>query len=119
METVRKLIFFRHYFHDFFESLPEKVKEKMDEVLFVVSVAERIPQKFFKHIEGTRGLYEIRVEWQSNIYRVFCCFDEGKIIVLFHGFQKKTQKTPLKEIEKAMRIMDEYFQSIKKKDNGR
>ena len=60
---------------------------------------------------GYDGLYEIRIECQSNIYRVFCCFDEGKLIVLFNGFQKKTQKTPMSEIEKAMRIKAAYFES--------
>lgn len=58
---------------------------------------------------GNDGLYEVRVEVGSNIYRIFCCFDEGKIVVLFNGFQKKTQKTPQKEIDKALQIKDEYF----------
>ena len=58
---------------------------------------------------GYEGLFEIRVEYQSIINRVFCCFDKGKLIVLFNGLQKKTQKTPKKEIEKAMKLKDEYF----------
>ncbi len=58
---------------------------------------------------GYDGLFAIRIEFESNIYRVFCCFDKGNIVVLFNGFQKKTQKTPPKEIEKAMQIMKEYF----------
>ena len=58
---------------------------------------------------GYDGLFAIRIEFESNIYRVFCCFDKGIIVVLFNGFQKKTQKTPPKEIEKAMQIMKEYF----------
>jgi phage-related protein len=90
-------------------SLTEKVKEKIDYVLFLISVTDRIPAKFFKHIEGTDGLYEIRVEYGGNIYRVFACFDQGHFVILFNGFQKKTQKTPPKEIEKAMRIKTEYF----------
>ncbi len=61
-------------------------------------------------MENTDGLYEIRVEYGSNIYRLFCCFDEGRIIVLFNAFQKKTQKTPQKEIEKALRLKREYFE---------
>ena len=61
-------------------------------------------------MEGTDGLYEVRVEYGSNIYRIFCCFDNGNIVVLFNGFQKKTQKTPLKEIEKALRLKREYFE---------
>ena len=109
MEKVRVLLFFRQYFYEFFDELSEKVKDKIDYVLYVISVSERIPTKFFKHIEGTDGLFEIRVEHESNIYRIFCCFDEGKIVVLFNGFQKKTQKTPQKEIDKAIKIMKLYF----------
>ena len=74
---------------------------------------ERVPKKFLDHIKGTDGLFEVRVEYQSNIYRIFCCFDEGRLVVLFNGFQKKTQKTPKKEIEKAERLLKEYFQSKK------
>lgn len=69
----------------------------------------RIPTKFLKSIEGVKDLYEIRVEVDSNIYRIFCCFDEGNLVVLFNAFQKKTQKRPPSEIEKAKRIKDEYF----------
>ncbi len=84
-------------------------------MLYLITVAEKIPVKFFKHIEGTNGLYEIRVEYASNIYRIFCCFDEGKLVVLFNGFQKKTQKTPKNEIEKALKIKETYFED---KENG-
>jgi len=109
MERQRQIIYFRDYFLDFFDQQTEKVKEKIDHVLFVVTVADRIPQKFFQHLEGTNGLYEIRVEFQGNIYRIFCCFDEGQVIVLFNGFQKKSQKTPSVELDKAVKIMNEYF----------
>jgi phage-related protein len=74
------------------------VQEKIDDVLYLVTHSDRIPDKFLKHIEGQKGLYEVRVEVGSNIYRIFCCFDKGKIVVLFNGFQKKTQKTPKGEI---------------------
>ena len=69
-----------------------------------------MPDKFLKHLTGTNGLYEIRIEYQSNIYRIFCCFDKGKLVVLFNGFQKKSQKTPKNELEKALYLMNEYFQ---------
>ena len=64
-------------------------------------------------MEGTDGLYEIRVELQSNIFRIFCCFDEGKLVVLFNGFQKKSQKTPQTEIDRALKIKTEYFKEKK------
>jgi len=118
MERHRQIIYFKDYFLDFFEQQTEKVKEKIDHVLFVVTVADRIPQKFFQHLEGTGGLYEIRVEFQGNIYRIFCCFDEGQVVVLFNGFQKKSQKTPSGELDKAVKIMNEYFdEKLKQKQN--
>jgi len=83
-----------------------------------VTVAERIPKKFFNQLTDYEGLYEIRIEFESNIYRIFCCYDEGNIVVLFNGFQKKTQKTPKEEIEKAMRIREEYFEFKKKESNN-
>ena len=113
MEKLRELHFYKNYFFDFFDSQPEKVKNKIDQVLYVISIAERIPKKFFDHISGTDGLYEIRVEFNSNIYRIFCCFDEGNIVVLFNGFQKKAQKTPSSEIERALKIKREYFNDNK------
>ncbi|MEJ5996446.1 type II toxin-antitoxin system RelE/ParE family toxin [Pedobacter sp. Du54] len=116
MEPVRKLIYYKDYFLDFFREQPDKVKEKIDQVLFLITVTERVPKKFFQHMSGTDGLYEVRIELKSNIYRIFCCFDEGKIVVLFNGFQKKTQKTPTKEIEKALRIKADY---LNEKRNGK
>ena len=118
MERHRQIIYFKDYFLDFFNLQTEKVKEKIDYILFVVTVADRIPQKFFQHLVGTNGLYEIRVEFQGNIYRIFCCFDEGKVVVLFNGFQKKSQKTPSGELDKAVKIMNEYFdEKLKRKQN--
>ena len=115
MESNREIIFYKDYFQQFFNPLDEKTKEKIDEVLFMISFLDKIPTKFFKSIEGIKGLYEIRIEYKSNIYRIFCCFDKGNLVVLFNGFQKKTQKTPSKELEKAEKLMIEYF---KNKDNG-
>lgn len=109
MEQVRELLFYRHYFEEFFVRQTEKVKEKIDYVLFLVTHTSRVPEKFLKHIEGQKGLYEIRVEAGNNIFRIFCCFDKGKIVVLFNGFQKKTAKTPKAEIELAVKLMNEYF----------
>jgi phage-related protein len=118
MERHRQIIYFKNYYFDFFDKQSEKVKNKIDYVLFLITVADRIPQKFFQHLEGTNGLYEIRVEYQGNIYRIFCCFDEGDLVVLFNGFQKKSQKTPSNELDKAVKIMKEYFdEQLKWKQN--
>ncbi|WP_421894992.1 type II toxin-antitoxin system RelE/ParE family toxin [Marinoscillum sp.] len=109
MERQRELVFFKDYFKVFFDPLENRVKNKIDQVLFMIRIAERIPSKFFKHLTGTEGLFEIRIDFKGNIYRIFCCFDEGNLVVLFNGFQKKSQKTPKKEIEKALKIKAEYF----------
>jgi len=77
----------------------------------LIKQVEKVPLKFLSPMTGYDGLFEIRIEYQSNIYRIFCCFDEGRLVVLFNGFQKKTQKTPKKEIEKAMRLKNEYFKN--------
>jgi len=114
MEKIRQIIYYKHYFEEFFDEQTEKVKGKIDEVLFLISVVERVPKKFLDHMTGTTGLYEIRIELGSNIFRIFCCFDEGRIIVLFNGFQKKTQKTPKSEIEKAEKLKAEYFKQKNK-----
>ena len=109
MEKIRQVIYFKNYFLDFFQSQSERVKDKIDSVLFLITIADRIPNKFFKHVEGTSELFEIRVEFEGNIFRVFCCFDQGKLVVLFNGFQKKSQKSPKTEITKALKIKKEYF----------
>jgi phage-related protein len=114
MDRKRELIYFKNYYLDFYNAQKEKVKDKIDYVLFLVTVADRIPKKFFDQITGYEGLFEIRIEFESNIFRIFCCFDEGNLVILFNGFQKKTQKTPKKEIERAERIKEEYFEYKKK-----
>lgn len=106
---TRQIIFHGEYFLDFYKSLDTKVKSKIQYVLELIKQVERVPVKFLAPMSGYEGLYEIRVEYQSNIYRIFCCFDEGRLVVLFNGFQKKSQKTPKEEIEKAMRLKNEYF----------
>ncbi|QBO58325.1 type II toxin-antitoxin system RelE/ParE family toxin [Chryseobacterium salivictor] len=105
---IREIITFGHYFDDFIKKLHPKVVEKIEYIFDIIETQERISEKFVKHIEN--GLFEIRIEYQSNIYRVFFCFDEGKLVVLFNGFQKKSQKTPKKEVEKALKIMAQYYE---------
>ena len=84
----------------------------------MITILERVPTKFFKSIEGIKGLFEVRVEYESNIYRIFCCFDKGNVVVLFNGFQKKSQKTPIKELYKAEKIMRDYFLEQKEIKDG-
>lgn len=111
----RKIIFHGEHFIDFYKGLNSDVKAKIQYVFELIKQVERVPVKFLSPMTGYDGLFEIRVEFQSNIYRIFCCFDEGRLVVLFNGFQKKTQKTPKKEIEKAMKLKKEYFELKNKK----
>lgn len=112
----RRIITFGRYFKDFMESLTAKEREKVDYGLVLLKTQNRLPTKFVKHIRD--GLYELRTEYNGNIYRVFFVFDEDKIVVLFNGFQKKTQKTPDNEIKKALRIKDDYYEYKRKYDSG-
>ena len=107
-KKARKVIFFKDYFESFFVKLDLKVKKKIIWTLDLIEEIQVIPETYLKHIKNTEGLYEIRVQVGNNIYRIFCFFDEGQLVVLMNGFQKKTQKTPKKEIEKALKIKHEY-----------
>ena len=111
---IRQVITYKDYFRDFMLEQEPKVRVKIAKVIELVEQLERIPAKNFRFIEGTDGLYEIRVQLGSNIFRVFCFFDEGRLVVLLSGFQKKTQKTPTKEIEKAERLKKEYYEEKRK-----
>lgn len=106
---VREVIFYGDYFWIFYQGLDKKTKLKVDWTINLLETVKQIPEKYFKHLKNTDGLYEIRVEFESNIYRIFSFFDESNLIVTLNGFQKKTNKTPKSEIEKAHKIKKEYF----------
>ena len=105
----RSVIFYKQYFQEFFEEQSPQVKRKISQILVWISTIDRLPVSILKSITNVKGLYEIRIEISGNLCRVFCCFDEGELVILFNGFQKKTQKTPKGEIEKATKLMNEYF----------
>lgn len=113
MNTQRQIIFYEHYFIDFYVEQSEKVQEKIEYIFKIIRTVQNVPKKFLDHMTGTNGLYEIRIEFESNIYRIFCCFDKGNLVVLFNAFQKKTQKTPGKEIDLALKLKEAYFNSKK------
>ena len=108
MVKQRTIIFYKDYFEEFFEKQREKVKAKIIWTLELIQELDRIPETYLKHIENTDGLFEIRIQQGSDIFRIFCFFDQGQLIILTNGFQKKTQKTPKKEIEKALKIKQDY-----------
>ena len=108
---VREVITYKEYFDDFFKKQPQKVRDKIIKVLDFIEQIDRIPTTYLKYIEGTNGLFEVRVQLGNNIFRIFCFFDGNKLVVLLSGFQKKTQKTPESEIEKAVKLKNEYYAS--------
>lgn len=112
---TREIRFYKNYFIDFYLEQELNVQEKIEYVFKVIQTVDRVPLKFLKHIEGTDGLYEIRVQSGNEIFRIFSCFDEGKIVILFNGFQKKSQRVPKNEIEKALKLKKEYFDRKKRR----
>jgi len=104
----RKVLFYKNFFQDFFSEQSKKVKEKIIWTLELIEDVERVPETYLKHIENTDGLYEIRIQKGNDIFRIFCFFDVGQLIIIGNGFQKKTQKTPKKELELALKIKTQY-----------
>lgn len=111
----RTIKIYKDYFNEFYVAQTDAVRRKINYCLNVVRSVDRVPKTILRSMENADGLYEIRVEVGNNIFRIFCCFDEGSLVILFNGFQKKTQKTPSLQLERAKKIMKEYF---KEKENG-
>jgi phage-related protein len=107
-EKLRDILFFESYFEDFFVQQKPKVKEKIIWTLELLQELPVIPTQYLKHIHGTDGLYEIRVQHGGDIFRIFCFFDEGSWVILLHAFQKKTQKLPRREIIRAIQLKKDY-----------
>ena len=106
---VRQVIAYGDYFETFLKKQAIKVQDKIYKVIEIIETFERIPSTYLKAIKGSNGLYEARIKLGSNIWRVFCFFDQGKLVILLNGFTKKSQKTPQKEINRAKRLMKQYF----------
>ncbi|MDN5202084.1 type II toxin-antitoxin system RelE/ParE family toxin [Fulvivirgaceae bacterium BMA10] len=109
MEKIRQIITYKHHFEEFLRKQDRKVQDKIYKILEAIEMLEYVPGNYLKLLKGTDGLYEARIQLGSNIWRVFCFFDSGKLVVLLNGFQKKTQKTPKSEIKKALKLMKEYY----------
>lgn len=107
-QKIRDIFLYKDYFTNFYNKQRQKVKDKIIWTFKIIETFQQVPSEYLKHLEGTDGLYEIRVQGGSDIFRIFCFFDEGRLIVLANGFQKKSQKTPKKEIDKALKIKEEY-----------
>ena len=106
---IRNIFYYKNFYLDFFDALKPEVKKKFNWTLKLIAILDRVPAKYLKHMEGSSGIYEIRVEAGSDIYRVFSFFDKGHLVVLVNGFQKKSKKTPKNEIDLAEKLKKEYF----------
>ena len=112
-KLIREIFYYENYYLDFFETLNPEAKKKFNWTLQLIATIDRIPEKYFKHLTNTSGIFEVRVEVGSDIYRVFSFFDQGNLVILINGFQKKTQKTPKNEIEMAEKLKRKYFNEQK------
>ncbi|HMH22870.1 MAG TPA: type II toxin-antitoxin system RelE/ParE family toxin [Puia sp.] len=112
-KKFRSVVLYKDYFTRFLVAQRQKVKDKIVWTLRLIEELPQIPETFLKHITGTDGLYEIRVQSGGEIFRVFCFFDESKLVILINGFQKKTQKTPKLEIARATKLKKEYYEEKK------
>ena len=115
--NVREVIAYKNYFEDFLKDQPKKVQDKIFKIIEAIETLERVPSNYLKHMVGTKGLYEARIKLGSNIWRVFCFFDNDKLVILLNGFQKKTQKTPKNELALALNLMVNYY-ADKNNKNG-
>jgi len=112
---MRTTYVYGNEFWNFYYAQRSEVQDKIDWVIGLVRSLRMVPEKFFKHLEGTEGLFEIRIKVGSDIFRIFCFFDEGNLVILINGFQKKTVKTPKNEIEKAERLKQKYYEDKSRK----
>jgi len=115
LEKIRNIIAYKHYFEEFLRSQPVKVQNKIYKILEIIEFQQHVPSKYLELLQDTHGLYETKYSLGSDIWRVFCFFDEGQLVILLNGFQKKTQKTPKSEISLALRLKEEYFEEKRKR----
>ena len=106
---MKKIITYKHYFSDFISTLSMDECNKIRRALDLFKVEDKIPRHFIKFIRD--GIYEFRVNYGNNEFRIFFIYDGDTIVVLFNAFKKKTQKTPDKEITKALRLKEEYYET--------
>ena len=109
MANERKVLAYKKYFVEFLSTLKDNEVKKIIYVIDMLKIRQRVSSKYVKYIKD--GLFELRAECDGNIFRVFFIFDEGNIVLLLNGFRKKTEKTPKQEIEKALKLKKEYYES--------
>lgn len=106
---IREIEYYEDHFWNFYQTLKPEIQKKVDWTLELVATLDRIPKKYFQHMENTSGIYEVRIKYGSDIFRIFSFFDKGNLVVLINGFQKKSQKTPKKELDLAEKLKQKYL----------
>ena len=110
-EFKRHIEVYENYFWDFYNNQDLKVQQKIDWTITLIQTTKIVPDKYLKHLTDTSGLWEIRVSAGNGIFRIFCFFDKGNLVLLLSGFQKKTQKTPTSEIKRAEKFKKQYYEN--------
>lgn len=109
MRKIREVIAYKNYFESFLREQPQKVQDKIFKIIEAIEILERVPINYLKHLAGTNGMYEVRINLAGNIWRVFCFFDRDRLVILLNGFVKKTRRTSREELSKAIKLMNEYY----------
>ena len=118
MKMVRQVVFWKRHFFEFYDGLEHQAQRKVERTLNLIRILDRIPEQYFKHLTDTNGLFEVRVMSGGNDYRIFSFFNKGGAVVLLNGFQKKSMKTPRREIQKALLIKYDYENQKERSDNA-
>lgn len=93
VDKIREIVAYKNYFEDFLKAQNLKVQKKIYKILNIIETIQHVPKQYLKHITGTNGLYEARISLGSNIWRVFCFFDGGHLVILLNGLQKRLKNS--------------------------
>ena len=94
---------------EFLDSLTGKQAQKVLWVLQLIEELDGIPRQYFKKLVDSEGIWEVRIQFGNDIFRLLSFFDGGTLLILTNGFAKKTQKTPTQEIALAVRRKEDYL----------
>ena len=117
MEKIRTIQLFRNYYKEFYVAQADDVRHKINQVLKMIETQHIVPIKFFKYIEGSDGIYEVRVEVGNNIYRVFSCFDKGAVVVLYFMVFRRKRKRYHQEKSEGLKQLKRNISKVKNKEN--
>lgn len=103
---MKKIVAYKNYYRDFMLKLTENERTKIKRALLLFETEDKIPRHYISYIRD--GLFEFRVTGGNKEFRMFYIYDGDKMVILFNCFIKKSTKTPKKEIDKGLKLMEEY-----------